>query len=150
MPRPFRPMAPYPVEGRWKMTTIRVPEWLRDEVNERAVRQEAEPWVSLMDLMARTQQLPATRIPEYPLAVVRRYGTDLSADGFLTTGQLELGALAARPAPSNKAEDDEAEDDAAAGKKPRRSSRTRPSQQSLHETRAGSLAAVVRKRGGKP
>jgi hypothetical protein len=87
------------------MTTIRLPTWLRDEINERAVRQVAEPWVSLMDLMARTRQLPPSRIPEYPLAVVRRYGSDLAADGFLATGQLELGAFVGggyakpRPAP---------------------------------------------------
>jgi len=105
MPRPFRPMTAYPTEGAWMMTTIRLPTWLRDEINERAVRQVAEPWVSLMDLMARTRQLPPSRIPEYPLAVVRRYGSDLAADGFLATGQLDLGAFVGggyakpRPAP---------------------------------------------------
>jgi hypothetical protein len=106
MPRPFRPMTAYPTEGPWMMTTIRLPVWLRDEINERAVRQVAEPWVSLMDLLARCRQLPPSRVPAYPLAVVRRYGTDLAPDGFLATGQLELGAFvssgyaAPRPAPA--------------------------------------------------
>jgi len=100
MPRPFRPMVAYPTTGPWQMTTIRVPVWLRDEINHRAVVQQAEPWVSLMDLMARTQQLPPSRIPEWPQAVIRRYGLDLSDDGVLSTGQLEpdaLDSLASRP-----------------------------------------------------
>jgi hypothetical protein len=137
MPRPFRPMVAYPTTGPWQMTTIRVPVWLRDEINHRAVVQQAEPWVSLMDLMTRTQQLPPSRIPEWPQAVIRRYGLDLSDDGMLSTGQLELGALAAR---ASHPEDAEAEADEAAGRPPRRTSRPREK-----ETAAGGIAAVVRR-----
>jgi len=140
------------------MTTLRVPSWLRDEVNTRAAQLNVEPWVVLTDVFARTQQMPPSRIPQYPTAVTRRYGSELSPDGLLTTGQLDLGALAARPAAVPEraaqlaremadAEDAEAEREHGEGRAHRRSSRQR--QTDAGRTRAGSLKAVVnRKKGG--
>ncbi len=60
------------------MTTVRLPKWLRDEVGKRSDALQVEHWVALMDLLARAQRVEP---PEYPLAVRRRYGSELTSDG---------------------------------------------------------------------